>query len=157
MGGRASVRTRPHLNLKTEIAVGRPQKNTISFSSSRMASSDILLPGQPLNIPRGPVPLLGGGIYSRDGQFRASLVGVPSYEGSVGVPCADSSWTNGSTTSPHHTDLGDISCTASPTHLKLCCSRFDHAIVTSASYAFDFRSARSTAEACVISGILTHF
>ncbi|OBZ79089.1 Exosome complex component csl4 [Grifola frondosa] len=46
-------------------------------------SSDIVLPGQPIALPRGPVPQLGGGIYSRDGQVRASLVGVPQHAGST--------------------------------------------------------------------------
>jgi exosome complex component CSL4 len=46
--------------------------------------SDILLPGQLLSLPRGPVPKLGGGLYLKDGQVRASLVGVAQYEGSVG-------------------------------------------------------------------------
>ncbi|KIM85350.1 hypothetical protein PILCRDRAFT_817353 [Piloderma croceum F 1598] len=45
--------------------------------------SDFLLPGQPVPLPRGPIPQLGNGIYSRDGQVRASLVGVPHYEGSI--------------------------------------------------------------------------
>ncbi|KAF7969218.1 hypothetical protein HWV62_27923 [Athelia sp. TMB] len=43
-----------------------------------------LLPGQPLQLPaRGPAPQLGSGVYSRDGQVRASLVGEPSYNGST--------------------------------------------------------------------------
>ncbi|OSX67403.1 hypothetical protein POSPLADRAFT_1176209 [Postia placenta MAD-698-R-SB12] len=46
-------------------------------------SSDLVLPGQPIPLPRGPVPQLAGGIYSRDGHVRASLVGVPRYEGSA--------------------------------------------------------------------------
>ncbi|KAI0361246.1 hypothetical protein OH77DRAFT_1468614 [Trametes cingulata] len=46
-------------------------------------SSDIVLPGQPIPLPRGPVPQLGGGTYSRDGTVRASLVGVPQYSGST--------------------------------------------------------------------------
>lgn len=46
--------------------------------------SDIVLPGQPIVPPRGPVPQLGLGVYSRDSEVRASLVGVPRYEGSVG-------------------------------------------------------------------------
>jgi exosome complex component CSL4 len=44
----------------------------------------LMLPGQPVQLPVGPVPKLGGGIYSLDGQVRASLLGVPSYKGSVG-------------------------------------------------------------------------
>lgn len=47
--------------------------------------SNLLLPGQPIQIPRGPVPQLGTGTYSRDGQVRASVVGTPFYEGSVGL------------------------------------------------------------------------
>lgn len=47
-------------------------------------ASDIVLPGQPITLPRGPLPLLGSGTYTRDGQVRASLVGVPSITGSVG-------------------------------------------------------------------------
>ena len=45
----------------------------------------LTLPGQPIPLPRGPVPKLGNGIYERDGQVRASLVGVPKYQGSVGL------------------------------------------------------------------------
>ena len=47
--------------------------------------SNVLLPGQPIQIPRGPAPQLGGGTYSRDGQVRASVVGTPQYGGSVGL------------------------------------------------------------------------
>ena len=46
---------------------------------------DLKLPGQPIQIPRGPAPLLSNGVYSRDGQVRASLVGVPVYQASVRV------------------------------------------------------------------------
>ncbi|KII93533.1 hypothetical protein PLICRDRAFT_35755 [Plicaturopsis crispa FD-325 SS-3] len=46
-------------------------------------ASNIVLPGQPLPLPRGPAPLLGTGTYTRDGQARASLLGVPQYEGST--------------------------------------------------------------------------
>ncbi|TFK89626.1 hypothetical protein K466DRAFT_518620 [Polyporus arcularius HHB13444] len=46
-------------------------------------SSDIVLPGQPIPIPRGPIPQVGSGVYSRDGTVRASLIGVPSYAGST--------------------------------------------------------------------------
>ena len=48
-------------------------------------SSDVVLPGQPIPLPRGPIPQIGSGIYSRDGGVRASLIGVPSYSGSVGL------------------------------------------------------------------------
>ena len=63
-----------------------PPLETFSyFSLARFApmSSDLVVPGQPILLPRAPVPQLGSGIYSRDGLVRASLVGVPSYEGSV--------------------------------------------------------------------------
>ena len=48
-------------------------------------SSDVVFPGQPVPIPRGPIPQVGPGIYVRDGAVRASLVGVPQYSGSVGL------------------------------------------------------------------------
>ena len=42
-----------------------------------------LLPGQPIPVPRGPVPQLGGGTYQRDGRIRASIVGVPHFTAST--------------------------------------------------------------------------
>ncbi|KAJ7786441.1 hypothetical protein B0H16DRAFT_31447 [Mycena metata] len=49
-----------------------------------MSSSSYCLPGQPIPLPRnGPVPQLGGGIYVRDSELRASLVGIPQQEGPV--------------------------------------------------------------------------
>lgn len=48
-------------------------------------SNDVVLPGQRIPIPRGPVPNLGAGTYLRDGQVRASLMGAPSHQGSVGL------------------------------------------------------------------------
>ncbi|KAH7883698.1 hypothetical protein F5I97DRAFT_1894885 [Phlebopus sp. FC_14] len=44
-------------------------------------ASETLLPGQPVHLTRGPGPVLGRGLYARQGQVRASLVGVPRYEG----------------------------------------------------------------------------
>ncbi|KAI0304923.1 hypothetical protein BC826DRAFT_978977 [Russula brevipes] len=44
--------------------------------------SDSLIPGQPVPLPRGPALQLGSGIYSKNGQIRASLVGTPLYHGS---------------------------------------------------------------------------
>ncbi|KZV82845.1 hypothetical protein EXIGLDRAFT_626459 [Exidia glandulosa HHB12029] len=41
----------------------------------------LLLPGQPIVIPKGPTPHLGPGTYVRDGQLRASLIGVPKFDG----------------------------------------------------------------------------
>jgi len=65
--------------------------NFILFGSKKTsANSDffmpfnLVLPGQPIPIPRGPRPQLGSGVYFRDGHTRASLVGIPRYEGSVG-------------------------------------------------------------------------
>lgn len=47
-------------------------------------SSSAVLPGQPIPLPaRGPAPQLGTGVYERDGQVRASLLGVPHMDGSV--------------------------------------------------------------------------
>ena len=47
-------------------------------------SDTLLLPGQPIPLPaRGPAPQLGPGIYERNGQLRASLLGIPQFEGSV--------------------------------------------------------------------------
>lgn len=57
----------------------------IAFSCRSSMSSDVVLPGQPVPVPRGPMPQIGSGIYSRDGIVRASLIGVPSYSGSVGL------------------------------------------------------------------------
>jgi exosome complex component CSL4 len=51
-------------------------------------ASDMLLPGQPVSLPRGPAPNLGSGLYIKDGQVRASLVGIAQYDGPVGLfPC----------------------------------------------------------------------
>ncbi|PFH54586.1 hypothetical protein AMATHDRAFT_37901 [Amanita thiersii Skay4041] len=46
-------------------------------------ADDILLPGQLIPLPRGPAPRLGSGTFSRDAQPRATLVGVPRYDGPV--------------------------------------------------------------------------
>lgn len=44
----------------------------------------LLLPGQPIPLPsRAPVPQIGPGIYQRNGQLRASLLGTPHLQGSV--------------------------------------------------------------------------
>lgn len=47
------------------------------------SSSDTLLPGQPVSLARGPSSLLGGGLYTREGNVRASVVGNPQFRGSV--------------------------------------------------------------------------
>ena len=41
-----------------------------------------LLPGQPLDIS-GPIPKLVEGLYTRDGQVRASVIGYPRSDGTV--------------------------------------------------------------------------
>ncbi|KAI0271330.1 hypothetical protein BC834DRAFT_858939 [Gloeopeniophorella convolvens] len=46
-------------------------------------SSDYLIPGQPVPLPRGPAFQLGSGVYTKDGQTRASLFGVPLHQGST--------------------------------------------------------------------------
>jgi exosome complex RNA-binding protein Rrp4 len=46
---------------------------------------DIVLPGQPIPLPRGPVPQSGSGTYTKDAQLRASVVGIPRMDGSVGL------------------------------------------------------------------------
>ncbi|KAF9452659.1 hypothetical protein P691DRAFT_803780 [Macrolepiota fuliginosa MF-IS2] len=43
----------------------------------------LLLPGQPIPIPRGPAPQLGVGTYSRDNQVRSSILGIPKFEGTT--------------------------------------------------------------------------
>lgn len=45
------------------------------------SQQSVLLPGQPVLLPKGPAPQLGPGVYVRDGQLRASLIGVPRFEG----------------------------------------------------------------------------
>ncbi|EGN98923.1 hypothetical protein SERLA73DRAFT_181651 [Serpula lacrymans var. lacrymans S7.3] len=46
-------------------------------------NSQAVLPGQPVAIPLGPTLQIGGGLYSKDGQVRASLIGVPRSKGSA--------------------------------------------------------------------------
>ena len=45
--------------------------------------SDCLLPGQPFPLPRGPTLQLGTGLYTINGETRASLLGTPLQQGSV--------------------------------------------------------------------------
>lgn len=49
------------------------------------SDSDIYLPGQPVPLPSGPQPQLGQGLYSKNGEVRASLVGTPQREGAVSI------------------------------------------------------------------------
>ncbi|KIY72848.1 hypothetical protein CYLTODRAFT_417625 [Cylindrobasidium torrendii FP15055 ss-10] len=48
-----------------------------------MSDADCLLPGQPIVLPTGPAPRLGRGVYEKNGQVRASLVGRPHHDGST--------------------------------------------------------------------------
>ncbi|KAF7307033.1 Exosome complex component csl4 [Mycena indigotica] len=49
-----------------------------------MTSATIVLPGQPISLPRAaPIPQLGSGLYSRDSEIRASLVGIPQQNGPI--------------------------------------------------------------------------
>lgn len=61
------------------------QISTNTPSSASIMDTDLKLPGQPIHIPRGPAPQVSNGVYSRDGQVRASLVGIPVYDASVRV------------------------------------------------------------------------
>jgi hypothetical protein len=101
-------------------------------------SSEFMLPGQPIPLLRGPVPQLGNGTYIRDGQVRASLVGVPRYEGSVCVlPLFFSQLSRINQFLCFVIDTGYISCTASAPDTKFCCSRICHPFIASAGYAFN--------------------
>ncbi|KAI0307768.1 hypothetical protein B0F90DRAFT_1677018 [Multifurca ochricompacta] len=46
-----------------------------------MLSDCCLIPGQPVPISRGPALQLGSGVYNRNGETRASLLGVPVHQG----------------------------------------------------------------------------
>ncbi|KAJ7225406.1 hypothetical protein GGX14DRAFT_420331 [Mycena pura] len=47
-------------------------------------TSNCVLPGQPIPLARGaPAPQIGSGIYARDSELRASLVGIPKQDGPV--------------------------------------------------------------------------
>ena len=48
-----------------------------------MSTSDLLLPGQPVALPPGPLPQVGDGLYTREGLVRASVVGTPERDGPV--------------------------------------------------------------------------
>jgi len=49
-----------------------------------LSSFSTVLPGQPVNLPpRAPVPQIGAGVYERDGQIRATVIGLPQLEGTV--------------------------------------------------------------------------
>ena len=47
--------------------------------------SDCLVPGQPVPLPRGPTLQHGSGVYTRNGETRASLLGTPQFHGTVGL------------------------------------------------------------------------
>lgn len=55
------------------------------FNDSRLIvmAFNFVLPGQPVALPRGPALKLGTGLYNRDGQVRASVLGKPQQDGSA--------------------------------------------------------------------------
>lgn len=71
------------INTKPIFQVVQHSSNLRQYIANTM-SMDIVLPGQPIPLPaRGPAPQLGTGVYERDGQIRASLLGAPCFDGSV--------------------------------------------------------------------------
>ena len=102
----------------------------------------LVLPGQPIPLPRGPMPQLGSGVYVRDGHTRASLVGIPRYEGSVG----DVSLAAGHLHCNIVLDAGHLSRPTSPTVHKLDRHRLGDAALATAGHACDHcRRRRTTA------------
>ena len=104
--------------------------------------SDIVLPGQPIPLPRGPVPRSGSGTYTRDAQLRASIVGIAKMDGSVGLsvllPLVIGNLTmivffHGG---PIIDDY-DFSCTVSPSYVQLGSARIDYSTVSASGYALD--------------------
>jgi len=84
-----SETTRSYERLRSERAEQRPtgtDYSIIGHNSPLGMSSDSLLPGQPVPLPRGPTLKLGSGIYTRNGETRASLFGTPLQQGSVRLP-----------------------------------------------------------------------
>lgn len=82
---RFSVRRDYHLDaICTNNSPNFCGRFNLPFKGSFSMASDLVLPGQPIPLPRGPAPKLGSGIYARDAEVKASLVGIPRYEGSVG-------------------------------------------------------------------------
>jgi hypothetical protein len=109
---------------------------TIDVALPRMPS-DSLIPGQPVPLPRGPALQLGSGIYSKNGQIRASLVGTPLYHGSVGLSSL-CTWfdLNDLFRSPRLLECNNISCKTSSTGTEFRCVRFYHPAVPSAGSSF---------------------
>lgn len=91
---------------RTPLTCGKPKcsiilSERVSLSPNRAKAPvyadaipmpDIVLPGQPIPLPRGPIPRSGSGIYIRDAQLRASLVGVPRMDGAVRSTFWNSGW-----------------------------------------------------------------
>lgn len=65
----------------------QPLQHDLPLSSNRltMASSTILIPGQPLpaNFTQPPLPQPGSGCYLANGQIIASILGRPRRDGAV--------------------------------------------------------------------------
>jgi len=75
----------PHQDEPNRVKQSKSAAKIYPFLSIAYISMlSTVLPGQPILLPaRSPVPQLGPGVYERDGQIRASLLGVPRFEGSV--------------------------------------------------------------------------
>jgi hypothetical protein len=95
-----------------------------------------MLPGQPIPLPRGPAPQLGGGIYLLDGQVRPALVGVPSYDGPVGIILRHVDSYSKAVTS--HLDIVNYSCPPSPTSAEFHRPWNRDSFIASASNNFNF-------------------
>jgi hypothetical protein len=108
-------------------------------------SSDSLLPGQPVPLPHGPKLKLGSGIYTRNGETRASLFGTPLQQGSVGLfsRCFDSTL-NDFSRSSRLPDLDNTSRKTPSTCTELHCIRFHHPTIPSTSRGLHHRCGRRT-------------
>jgi exosome complex component CSL4 len=101
-------------------------------------TTNCVLPGQPIPVPpSAPVPQLGGGIYLRDSQLRASLVGVPQQEGAVSQNLSRVFAFNNIEKVIIH-----FSCTSPAPCNQLCRAGVGHSTVALASDALDIRCGR---------------
>jgi hypothetical protein len=99
-------------------------------------SDTLLLPGQPIPLPaRAPAPQLGHGIYERNGQLRASLLGIPHFEGSVRTAFSEFA---GQSLSLYFVDFGDITNQILPPLSWRHCYWFCYATFTVASIDIDY-------------------
>jgi len=85
VGGYVNTRRKPN-NPQLDWAPILPNRQVREYttvSALLRMPSDYLVPGQPVPLPRGPALQLGSGIYTRNGEPRASLFGTPIHQGSV--------------------------------------------------------------------------